>query len=145
MAIDTSGTWWVGSSPEDIDEYLRAYTSDCYPVHELRLAKCSCGSVEFFLLADDNEGAAQRKCASCSETAFVCDSEEYWDEAEPEAWRCVECKGETANVGIGFSLYEGTRDVRWLYVGVRCVRCGVLGCFAGWKIGYEDSTLLDRA
>jgi hypothetical protein len=30
-------------------------------------------------------------------------------------------------------------------VGVRCPRCGVLGCFAGWKIGFSPSRhLLDR-
>jgi hypothetical protein len=38
-------------------------------------------------------------------------------------------------------LYEDG-EVHWLYVGERCVRCGTLGCFAGWKIAYSPSKQL---
>jgi len=41
MTIDRSGKWWVGDDPEDIGEYLKAYSSDGYKVHEFRLAKCA--------------------------------------------------------------------------------------------------------
>ena len=43
---------------------------------------------------------------------------------------------------LGFSLYEGRRAVRWVYVAARCARCGVLGCYAEWKVGYEPSIQL---
>ncbi len=76
---------------------------------------------------------------------FICDSEEYWSDATPEQWKCIECGFTSANVGIGFSLYEDG-EVRWLYVGERCANCGILGCFAGWKIAYSPSKqLLEQA
>ena len=140
MAIDRSGKWWVGDRPEDIGEYLKAYSSNGYEVHEFRLSKCACGCVEFQLEADDDEGVARRTCASCKESRYICDSGEYWHEADPEPWKCVECDSGRANVGVGFSLYvDDLTAVRWLYVGERCARCGVLGCFAGWKVALSNA------
>lgn len=142
MTIDTSGEWWVGSEPGDIKGFLEAYTEDEYLSDEFRLSKCTCGSVEFQLEADDEEGAAKRICAKCGSEHYICDSEEYWEDAEPETWECVECGSKSANIGVGFSLYEDKGAIRWLYVGERCSKCGVLGCFAGWKIAYEPSLQL---
>jgi hypothetical protein len=139
MAIDTSGKWWVGDFPGDLEAYLQAYSEDSWLVHQFRLAKCVCGSVEFRLDASDNDGVARRTCAKCRHAHFICDSAEFWDEAEPEHWKCIECGSEQCNIGVGFSLYDDETDIRWLYVGERCARCGVLGCFAGWKIGYGPS------
>lgn len=135
----------MGSEPNDIKEYLAAYTADEYPMDEFRLCRCQCGRETFLLWADDDEGAAKRECTHCGVGAFVCDSEDYWDEATPDAWRCVECDSNEANVGIGFSLYANDDPgIRWVYVGVRCSNCGVLGCFTGWKVGTGDMSLLDR-
>ena len=131
MSIDKSGKWWIGSSPDDIREYLEAYSADGYQVSEFRSAKCSCGGDEFRLAADDDEGCAQRTCMSCGNEQFICDSQEYWADAAPEQWKCIECASTSANVCVGFSLYEDG-EIRWLYVGERCAGCGVLGCFAGW-------------
>ena len=39
------------------------------------------------------------------------DSAEYWSEATPEKWKCIECGSASANVGVGFSLYETARFV----------------------------------
>jgi len=145
MTIDTSGKWWVGTSPDDIREYLVALTKDSYLVNEFRLARCDCGVKAFRLEADDGEGAARRTCVSCGKEHFICDSQECWADAEPEPWRCIECGSEEANVGVGFSLYADGENVRWLYVGVRCARCGILGSFADWKVGYGPSLqLMDR-
>jgi hypothetical protein len=141
MAIDKSGKWWVGSEPQDVEEYLRAYSSEGYKTDEFRLAKCGCGSVEFELWADDTEGVARRACRSCGTERFIGDSEEFWSDATPEEFKCGECGSKCANVGVGFSLYEDG-EVRWLYVGERCSSCGVLGCFAGWKVGYAPSRQL---
>jgi hypothetical protein len=91
------------------------------------------------LFADDDEGCAKRVCTSCREEHFICDSEEYWPEAGPERWKCVECGSTSANVGVGFSLYEDG-EIHWLYVGERCSNCGILGCVAGWKVAYSPST-----
>jgi hypothetical protein len=145
MSIDTSGKWWIGSEPADIRGFLEAYAPEGYEVHDFRLAACPCGSDSFHLDADDNEGVAKRSCIKCSAEHFLCDSEEYWDEAGSEHWKCVDCTSEETNVGVGFSLYEDDHEIRWLYVGCRCAKCGVLGCFAGWKIAYAPSRhLLDK-
>ena len=67
-----------------------------------------------------------------------------WDEAEPEEWDCIGCGSRHANVYVGFSLYSEGDGVRWLYIGVRCADCGILGTFGDWKIGYGPSLhLLD--
>ncbi len=139
MSIDTSGTWWVGSEPSDIAGFLVAYAPKGYEVHELRLAQCNCGSLAFLLDADDNESVARRTCTSCASEHFICDSGEYWNDAEPERLKCIECGSESTNVGVGFSIYPDRGGIRWLYVGTRCTACGVLGCFAGWKVGTSDS------
>jgi hypothetical protein len=141
MAIDTSGKWWVGTEPQDLNKYLEAYSSDQYKVHQFRLAKCECGSESFSLLADDVEGTAKRICSKCGGEHLICDSEEYWPDSSPEEWTCIGCGSKSANVGVGFSLYEDG-EVRWLYVGERCVSCGILGCFAGWKVAYTPSKQL---
>lgn len=143
MAIDTSGKWWVGSSPLDLEEYLRAYSKDSYPATLFRLARCQCGSEIFSLETDDDEGVARRTCVKCGSVHFICDSENYWKEARPESFECVECGGTTCNVGVGFALYEDSPSaIKWLYVGERCATCGVLGCMAGWKVGLDDALYL---
>ena len=105
MSIDTSGKWWVGSEPADVRGFLEAYAKKGYKVHQFRLSRCHCGSVEFHLDADDNEGVAKRVCAKCGAEHFICDSGEYWKDAEPQHWRCIECDSVVCNIGVGFSQY----------------------------------------
>ena len=50
----------------------------------------------------------------------------------------MKAKKPILDVGVGFSLYDDG-EVRWLCVGERCPKCGILGCFAGWKVGYSPS------
>ncbi|SNT32805.1 hypothetical protein SAMN05421770_107214 [Granulicella rosea] len=141
MAIDKSGTWWVGSEPQDIGGFLEAYSAKSYKTDLFRLSTCKCGGTAFSLLADEDEGCAQRICARCGEEHFLCDSEDYLEDATLEAWECVECEGAVANVGVGFSLYEDG-EIRWLYVGARCAACGMLGCYSSWKVAYAPSKQL---
>ena len=147
MSIDTTGKWWIGSEPSDIGRFLEAYSSDgdC-KIHEFRLSRCQCGSVEFALTADDDEGVAQRICTKCKSAHFICDSEEFWNDSSPEKWICIECKSDHTNVGVGFSLYPDDHEIKWIYVGCRCAMCGILGCFAGWKVAYTPSRhLIEQA
>jgi hypothetical protein len=140
MSIDKSGTWWVGSAPEDLDEYLHAYSEDGHAISAFRLARCVCGSLEFTVEFDGDEGAARRTCTACHASHFMCESGEVWDDAEPEGWECTECATRRANVGGGFATRGA--DVRWVFVGVRCVGCGVLGCVAEWKVSHAPSANL---
>ncbi len=75
MSIKNSGKWWVGTSSEDIKEYLEAYSADGYKSSEFRSAKCPCGGDTFCLFADDDEGCAKRTCTSCGAGHYICDSE----------------------------------------------------------------------
>ncbi len=150
MTINTSGKWWVGSEAADIADYLKAYKAEGYEVQETRICKCNCGSTAFELEADRDEGCAQRTCAVCHEKHFICDSAEFWEEAQPESWKCTECRSNACNLGVGFSLYaleeKQEPDVCWVSVGQRCTKCGALGSFVDWKVGYGPSYhLLDQA
>jgi hypothetical protein len=144
VSIDKSGEWWKGTSSTDIKEYLEAYSAGNYRADEFRLAKCECGRDTFRLTADDDEGCAKRTCTSCGAEHLICDSAEYLSLANLQPWTCNDCDSTSANVGVGFSLYEDG-EIRWLYVGERCANCGILGCIAGWKVGYTPSKqLLDQ-
>ena len=75
---------------------------------------------------------------------LICDSAQFWDSAEPSE-RICDCDSHNFNVGVGFAFYEDEKAVQWIYVGARCVNCGFLGCFVGWKVGYSPSLqLLDQ-
>jgi len=127
----------------DVCAFLKAYAADGYAMHEFRFARCSCKAEMFCLESDANEGVARCSCASCGEIRFIGDSEKYWADAEPERWKCIECSSETTNVGVGYSLYENAKGIRWLYVGTRCASCGILGCFAEWEVGNDDMSPLE--
>lgn len=142
MTIDRTGKHWVATHPLDIKAYLRAYTEGT-PISAFRLAQCSCSSIEFRVEADADEGCVQRSCTRCSTTHFVCDSQEHAAEAKLKPWRC-KCRSGEANIGVGFSLHDNG-DVRWLYVGLRCRKCGTLGCIADWKVQYAPSAHLPDA
>jgi hypothetical protein len=141
MAIDTSGKWWKGQDFDDIAGYLRAYTEDDYPAEEIRQCVCTCGGRAFRLIADADEGCAQRACVACGSKAFICDSGEYWEGAEPKPVRCP-CKGQEFEVAVGFSLRDDKQDVKWVTVAERCLKCGVLGAAADWKIAHSPSLQL---
>ena len=155
MTIKKAKWWnfrkcWSGTEAADVLEYLTEYGTNGYPVDELRACKCSCGSDTFELTLDQEEGCAQRKCCSCESIHFICDSEEFWDEASPALWKCGGCGGATFNAAVGYSLYstgeDGEADVRYIVLGQRCVTCGELGCSAEWKVGYGPSSqLLEHA
>jgi len=139
MAIDRSGEWWKGSIPEDIEEYLRTYSEDGYPSTTVVHAACAgCGGVQFSVRIDDEEGCAERTCVACGVRVEMLDSADYIQDAELTSAACP-CGGGTFNVGVGFAFYDGDDDVRWVYIGLRCVVDGVLGCYGDWKIGYGPS------
>jgi len=142
VALTKRGEFWFGKEAKDIHEFLKMYSENGYKVEEFRLASCKCSGQVFLLYADDTEGAAKRVCVACDHAHFVGDSEEYWDEADPDMFACPECEGEHSNIGVGFAFYQSSEDIRWLYVGCRCVDCGLVGVFADWKIDYSPSKQL---
>jgi hypothetical protein len=130
------------TQPRDLDAFLRDSTADGYPATEIRFAKCGCGADVFAVAIDDNEGAASRTCVACKQNHLLCDSAEYWEDAEPEECACP-CAGESFNLAVGFALtQDGSGDVRWIHIGLRCVLCGELGLYGDWKIDYGPSAQL---
>jgi len=137
MAIDKSGTWWRGEEFADVAQYLRDLTEEGYPVEIVLQSTCGCRETKFLLDADQTEGCARRTCPQCEAEAFVGDSEEYWEESEPERSTC-RCGAELFELGIGFSL-RNDGEICWLTIGQRCVACGLLGSFVDWKVDYAPT------
>jgi hypothetical protein len=153
MVIDDAGDLWTGSEPADIAEYLVAYTSteDGYPATAFRQLVCPCGSNRFRLVRAGSH--TQRTCAGCKQVRYIdrFGKGAGWKEAVAEEgsepYKCVGCGGNKVNVCLGFADYArhpGYKDkpdsplpdaVLWFFVGVRCAKCGTLGCFNDGKVG----------
>lgn len=141
MTIDRSRQWWTGTEAADLAEYLAAYSAAGYPTQRVIPITCgTCGADTFTVRVDDEEGCAERTCSSCRDTTLVFDSEDTLDEAELDHATCP-CGGETFNAAAGFALHDDG-DIRWVYLGLRCVRDGVLGCYTDWKIDYSPTAHL---
>jgi hypothetical protein len=143
MAIDRGGQWWTGSSPTDLVDYLQAFEAggyagqDVVPVSDCFVCKENEG---FRLRVDDEVGYADRSCASCGSRVVMLDSADFAEDATPEEAACP-CGGEIFDVAVGFALREDG-DVRWVSIGLRCRRDGVLGCFGDWNIDYSPTDQL---
>jgi hypothetical protein len=145
MPIDKTGAWWKGADFADLTDYLREYCRDGYPADVIVQSVCACGHTTFRLEGDSEEGCARRTCAACRMPAFIGDSADYWDEAGPETLTCRPCRGRLFEIGVAFSTRDDG-DIKWITVGQRCVRCGVLGSFIDWKIDYGPTDhLLNHA
>jgi hypothetical protein len=141
LPIDTSGQWWRGSEPADLDDYIAEYSAQSYPVSRTVHAQCDKdGGLVFSVRVDDEEGYVDRTCLSCGTTFAMLDSEDYKEDATPEAAACP-CGGETFNVAVGFALRDDG-SIKWVYSGLRCVTDGTLGVYGDWKIDYEPSEQL---
>jgi hypothetical protein len=148
VAIRKLRKWWKGTEVADLDNFLRTFTAKGYPVDRFVHPTCSCGNAAFRLIAGAD--CAQRVCASCGAESFVCDSGEYWDHADPDECACP-CGGEVFELAVGFSHVDAItpegepfRTIKWVTVGARCVKCGILGVYADWKIDYEPCDHLYR-
>jgi hypothetical protein len=137
MGIDRRAEWWKGEEFRDIADYLREYTANGLPVRIVLQSTCGCRHTVFQLEADPEEGCARRTCSGCGSAAFIADSGEPWDEAEPFLIRCP-CGNDRFEIGVGFSFTDDD-EVRWVTVGMRCVRCGILGSPVDWEINYAPT------
>lgn len=144
MALRKTGKYHYGDDCPDIQDELRDYSDYRYPATHFANVSCSCGATIFHVQLDDEVGAAIRICQTCGREHAIADSAEYLAEATLEECECP-CDGVLFEMSVGVALYVKSADVRWLYLGLRCVRCGLVACYGDWKneyIGYED--LLQR-
>jgi hypothetical protein len=139
MAIKKRRGSEYADSQADIPAYLRDYSQKSYPVEHFADAVCGCSGRTFVLSIDETQGVAVRRCIACKLDHPIGDSDEYLEDAELEECGCP-CGKDDLELTVGVALYPESEDVRWLYVGARCVHCGMVGCYADWKnefIGYQ--------
>ncbi|TCJ30782.1 hypothetical protein [Nocardioides jejuensis] len=138
MTITRESSSWFGTEQADIQAYLEAIAAEGYPVQEVVDARCSaCGGNVFDIEIDDDEGYVLRSCAGCGERFEMLDSADVAEEAEIGDAQCP-CGSEQFEIAVGFALRED-QEIRWVYVGARCVADGQLGVYADWKIDYSPS------
>ena len=139
MALRKKGKFRYGDTQRDLHDELRSYSkANGYPLEHFTDAVCVfCSGKTFALLLDDEEGVAQRVCANCKNEHFIGDSADYLEEAELEQCGCP-CGADEFEVTVGVALYKGSDDVKWLYLGCRCVACELVACYGDWKQEYED-------
>ncbi|GAA2375510.1 hypothetical protein [Dactylosporangium salmoneum] len=136
-----------GSSFEDLAAFLKRPEPGGYAVDEVRECVCrACGGRRFEVLVMDEESAARRTCLDCRQHEFIADSDEYWDDDADAEYCCAcPCGEEDFAAAVGYSMRDDG-DVRWVFVGLRCLACGMLGVYEDWKIDWGPSNhLLDRA
>ncbi|MEV7213275.1 hypothetical protein AB0O31_09310 [Kitasatospora cineracea] len=102
-----------------------------------------CGGRVFTVWVDDTQGCAGRECVRCEGRAFLADSAEVWQEADPGVAECP-CGGDEFEAAVAFTLTAGGA-VRWVTVGLRCQRDGATGVYTDWKIDYAPAEHLLRA
>jgi len=141
MALIKRGKHRFGEGQADIREELLRYSkTNAYTIHHFADARCDCGGTLFQLRVDEDEGVAVRRCVLCGQEHPIGDSSEYLSGAELEECECP-CGGDAFEITAGVSLYDDSEDVRWLYLGCRCPRCGLTAVYADWKnefIGYQQ-------
>ena len=138
MALRKRGKWRYGDSQTDIRAEIVRYSKEVgYLAEHFADAVCPCGGRVFALYLDDTAGVASRVCVACDAEAHpIGDSAEFMDEAEEEECACP-CGEEALEITVGVSLYDDSEDVRWLYVGCRCPKCGLTAVYGDWKNEYN--------
>jgi hypothetical protein len=142
MTLRKRGKWRYGDDQADIRTEIVRYSKEVgYAAEHFADAVCRCGNKVFALFLDEDAGVASRQCRACKSEAFpIGDSAEYLDDADPQECACV-CGGEQFEITVGVALYADSEDVRWLYVGCRCVQCSLTAVYGDWKnefIGYRE-------
>lgn len=122
---------------EGVSAALAAFLRNADEVRPVKIVPSVCGECGgrvFFVFVDDVEGAAGRVCTGCGCPAFIADSEEIWEEADPGEAACP-CGSEEFETAVAYSL-GANGSVRWVTVGLRCQKDGAVGVYADWKIDY---------
>ena len=148
MTIDKTSNWWTGTEAGDLEGYLAQFASDFdLAVDAFRISRCpDCGSLLFQVEYLDGRTSVRHVCMGCGRAQYVCDSGGPRWHGACRSFICPACSSQVANVGVGFTLNPAKDSVEWLYVGLRCARCGLLGCPADWSVGYSPSMhILDWA
>jgi hypothetical protein len=138
MTLRSRGQHNYGDAQGDIREELRDYSrNNGYEIEHFVDAVCACGKRVFVLKLDDPQGVAVRVCAVCKNEHPLGDSADFMEEAEIQECECP-CGAGLFEITAGVALYQGSEDVKWLYIGCRCVACGLTACYGDWKNEYPN-------
>lgn len=125
---------------DGVSAELTAFLREAGDGRLVKIAPSVCGGCDgrvFLVFVDDVEGGAERECTGCGSRAFIADSAEFWEDADPGAAGCP-CGSEEFEAAVAFSLTDDG-SVRWVSVGLRCHQDGVVGVYADWKIDYSPT------
>ena len=144
MALRRKGKYFFGEAQADIrEELLRYGRLNGYVPDGYADARCLCGASQFGLMLDEDEGVAVRTCVACGREHVMADGAEYLEDAEPQECACP-CGAGAFELTVAVSRYPDSDAVRWLYVGARCVTCGLTATYGDWKNEFEDAPQLLR-
>ena len=134
MALRKKGKYYYGDNQADLALELERYSKlNKYPVDEIENIICEkCGQQSFKLFSDDEGSAALCQCINCGEKKFIRDSLNFINQDELDNHECM-CENENFEITVGLSFYQGTKDVRWVYVGGYCSKCGMVGNYIDWN------------
>jgi hypothetical protein len=140
MTIRKRGKFWYGDSAADIRQVLANDYRKSYPPTVFADAVCECGGRVFSLEVVEDYGEVTWFCKTCTAMYLFHDQEingYYEGEADCEGEDCLcpcdQRRTSYFEITVGAALYEDSEDVRWLYIGCRCVACGLTACYADWN------------
>lgn len=140
MTLREAGGNDLGDDHSDLRLSMAAWSEQHgYPINRFADVECSCGSKVFQFANDEEVGAAMRVCVKCKAEHVMCDGEEYLEDDEELEMSACFCEGTEFEGTVGVNLYADSNDVRWFYLGMRCVKCSVLGVYADWKSESGDA------
>ncbi len=138
MTLQKRGSQWYGDSQADVHGEITRYAAlNGYRADHVADAVCMCGGRNFLLSLDEDAGVAVRRCAACKAAHPIGDSSQFMNEARLAECACP-CGEEALEISVGVSLYNGSQDVRWLYLGCRCGSCGLTAVYGDWKNEHDD-------
>jgi hypothetical protein len=113
-----------------------------YIAEHFAVPKCDlCGCQTFKVVMNEEEGVAARICNSCCDEHGIGDSDDFVDEVEEVYPIECTCGSKEFEIMAGVSLYSGSEDVRWFYLGCECANCHLSGVYGDWKneyIGFRE-------
>ena len=134
MALIKKGNYYYGDNQDDLALELKRYAErNKYPADEITEIKCkNCGYQYFNIFSDNDESGALCKCVNCSENNFIRDSQEFMNLEELDNHECM-CGNADFAISVVTSFYQATNDVRWVYIGGYCAKCGMVGNYIDWN------------
>ncbi|ELP5730894.1 hypothetical protein QTV44_004219 [Vibrio vulnificus] len=111
-------------------EIVRYSKINGYAISRYYDLKCLCGSSEFRLYSDDDEGGAYAVCVKCGSEHDIESSKAYMSSVSQNVCSC-EYSG--LNLGVGKSYFSDIEEPKWTYVGAHCPKCGLSGVYVDWE------------